>query len=164
MKVFVGFLICLIIALTIYSYRESRLLGQERLRTRDLSSRTALLPMNASLKLQDICAKRAQAFYSLGGYDRRIVTRFANHYDAKLNRCFVEIGESMVGGQPLSSTSLMDAFENREIGQYVYILRGGTHAPETIVAACHVTTPDGKDRRCMSEEEFEALIKPYLDN
>jgi len=52
-----------------------------------------------------------------------------------------------------------DAFERKQYADYMDIGDPTTPAP----ALCSVTLPTGKDQRCRSREEFDNLVKLYME-
>jgi len=77
-----------------------------------------------------------------------------NHYNSHLKKClFLEAREDVERGvRERKQLKLIDLQDNREIGVYVFIYRQST-------TACSV---QGKE--CTSEEEWRALIKPFMED
>ena len=76
----------------------------------------------------------------------------ANHYNQKLNKCFMQVESSDVMG---TGKTISDAFEGKVYA--VLGLRGDE------VKKCSVTLPSGEERICHSSEEFDALVKQYME-
>ncbi len=49
----------------------------------------------ASFYLQEKCAKQAREEFKLYGLDKHEFAEVSNHYNAKLNKCFMLIGETV---------------------------------------------------------------------
>ena len=77
-----------------------------------------------------------------------------NHYNFRLKKClFLEAREDVERGvRERKQLKLIDLQDNREIGVYVFIYRQST-------TACSV---QGKE--CTNEEEWRALIKPFMED
>jgi len=77
-----------------------------------------------------------------------------NHYNSRLKKClFLEAREDVERGvRERKQLKLIDLQDNREIGVYVFAYRQST-------TACSV---QGKE--CQSEEEWRALIKPFMED
>jgi hypothetical protein len=99
----------------------------------------------STLALQEKCAEGAEKFVS------DIQVRFLSqcHYNKKLDRCFVKV---MYFEERRVWTALSDVFENAVIGFYF----PETSEPKSIT--CFV-----ENKKCNSLDEFEALIKPYME-
>ncbi len=119
------------------------------------------LPMKSStnLGLQEQCSKEARAEYLATGHTETDPTDgFEDHYSARLARCFVKIYSTTIGKTSLSTAmSLEDANERKVYGEYM-----GTYGINPI--ARYVVSVSGSQESCHSAEEFEALIKPYLQH
>lgn len=102
--------------------------------------------------LQERCAKQArEAFLNLG-WGKYESAAFENHFNQKLNKCFVQIENSDVMG---TWKTVSDAFEGK-----VYAVLG-LHGDE--VKKCSVTLLSGEERICRSSDEFDALVKQYME-
>ena len=86
----------------------------------------------------------------------QIIGKYENHYNYRLNKCFyLEISDSYERGKsPFRLMRLYDFQESREIGVFV----GTTVFLEEKTAHCWV-----QEKQCASEEEWRALIKPFME-
>lgn len=102
--------------------------------------------------LQERCGKRAMEMFEKDypPAERKGLELFENHYNVKLNRCFM-IEENTTftrhEGKTLSikTITLIDVNDNKIVGEF---------SP----AGCEV-----RERKCRSEQEFRALIKPLME-
>ena len=123
-------------------------------------------PDKLAYELQERCGKQAAAEFKrefrtgIESTKRSTTfTNFRNHYSAKLNAClylltatgFVTDAKGK-SGPPFQSRNLYDLNENHEIG--TFWKREDNDKP----MQCQVT-----GRACASQAEFEALIKPLLE-
>src|SRR5215470_130687 len=81
---------------------------------------------------------------------RQTTSNYEHHYNSRLHKCiYLEVRDTQKSDRPpLRMLSLLDVHEKRTIGKYSK-LEGDRFA------VCWV-----QDKRCQSEEEWRALIKP----
>lgn len=115
----------------------------------------------STLALQEKCSEEAKKFererFELGLHNSDI--SFENHYNKKLDKCFVRIGyyfgiEKGEDGEGYASYgfALYNVFESsKPIGELRYF-------GDYNVRICYVG-----NKRCKTIDEFEALIKPYME-
>jgi hypothetical protein len=116
-----------------------------------------------SLETQGKCSKQATIAFAEGGWNRSAFVDYTNHYNPALNKCFVEIiNNDFVDGHPSHSTILVDAFEGKVYGNYVWINLRGKKWWEVSPVECSVTTFSGEEKHCSSSGEFDALVKDYM--
>ncbi|MEK7810248.1 MAG: hypothetical protein AAB278_00330 [Pseudomonadota bacterium] len=119
----------------------------------------------ARYDLQEKCKKTADEYYHATWSDDPInseeaTTRhyYRNHYNHKLNKCILLVtsfSQPKVKADDRELTMrLIDIQENDEFGSYskVGFTMGGT------LFLCNV-----KHKSCKSQEEWEMLIKPYME-
>jgi hypothetical protein len=76
--------------------------------------------------------------------------RACYHYNARLNKCFyLSIG--MIGNGPYRMLNLFDLHESKAIAVYIQWSDTSKY--------CSV-----RDKQCASEEEWRALIKPFMED
>ena len=134
---------------------------REQLRqSQELNAKLESRLKRANLELQEKCAKQAYEAFKINGYEQDKMAGFTNHYNEKLNRCFVEIENTSVNSGTISTyKSVSDAFEGKGYGSY------GLHTDkkkkywEVPPFECKVTLPSGEEQICRSSDEFDALIK-----
>ena len=83
------------------------------------------------------------------------IAEYRNHYNFRLNKCFyleLSITEPRSGDErPFSSSRLFDLYENTEIGTYQQL-------------GDEVVSCDVQGKECNSLVEYQALIKPFMEN
>jgi len=86
---------------------------------------------------------------------------YTAHYDKKINKCIIKIDASVTNSRP--EIYLYDVVENKQYGEYL-ALRGNNNM--------YPVSPDGKvkpylcvvsDNKCKNQDEFEDLVKPYME-
>ena len=120
----------------------------------------------AAYDLQEKCAQQAaEAFKSQQANERRYGSQsampgYTNHYNARLNRCFIAITES--SGQPFSiSKSIMDVQESKSYAMYADSNPQGRTYSNVKPTFCEVWLPSGEKKTCSSAAEFDELVKVY---
>jgi len=152
-------LVLAVVALGILAYSQETSLRRltERI---DHASRTA------SLELQEKCARQARQDFTQLGWDKDPSASSSNHYNGQLNKCFVLIEDTDTKSVPdtvISSKHLEDAFEGKVFGDYSWMSQKGKKYWEVPPAECTVTLPSGEQKDCHSSEEFDELIKAYME-
>jgi hypothetical protein len=126
---------------------------------------------NEKSELNEQCGKRATEVFTKKWDDQVSVptdtgwtfTTYQNHYNSRSNKCFYLLKREGHWGNYRDNRGLykiimlVDLDENRGIGSY----EGRTTEPtmEEKVIVCSV-----QDKECKSEEEFRALIKPFMED
>jgi len=122
--------------------------------------------LKVEYELQERCGKSAQEYFkrkygngSVVTEDGREETSYANHYNKKLNKCFVTTtlhNYVYKGGQPEYAKSffitLLDVNESKEYGRFFNIY------PKDTPALCEI-----EDKRCASYAEWDATLKTYME-
>ena len=114
-------------------------------------------------ELQEKCGKRAAEIfkneYGNGvdvAFGNTTLSKFTNHYNAKLNKCFILITTSItLNGKKttkLYSEILYDINDNKDYGS---IFKYGSEAKPDY---CQVL-----DNVCESEKEWNIIIKPFME-
>ena len=128
----------------------------------------------STLALQEKCVEGAKKFYTESGRNEVGQQSFnGHHYNKKLDKCFVEIGynygkeevkewkEAFPKSRPLIVPSwevrLYDVFGDSTLTVFPSPFARYYRAQGKVIE-CHV----GK-KRCKSIEEYDALIKPYME-
>jgi hypothetical protein len=130
------------------------------------------LSATANLELQEKCAKQAREQFKLdrrdyeedaakAGAAKEDYAVFTNHYNEKLNKCFM-VTESQVSGTT-TYKFLSDAFERKLYGSYNWQMVPGKKYWEVPPRTCTVTLPTGEEKICHSSDEFDELIKYYME-
>lgn len=124
------------------------------------------LAQQASLDLQERCAKRAESeFHKMSFQKSPEAPTFISHYNVKLNRCLIETFEYDVpwGVEFSNDKFVTDAYEGKLFASYVWRTRTGKKYWEVPPTTCDVTLPSGEETFCKSEEEFDNLVKAYME-
>jgi hypothetical protein len=116
--------------------------------------------------LQEKCAKRARDEFRDLGWEKDPFASFTNHYNEKLNKCFMLIENTDAKTTPgaiYTNRGLYDAFERKSFGEYMRSTADGKKYWEAKPFVCNVTQPSGESVTCKSPDEFDELIKIYME-
>jgi hypothetical protein len=113
-------------------------------------------------ELSERCGKQAaerfEKEWGTGFFDhtdgRQTTSDYEHHYNSRLHKCiYLEIRDTSKGGKPpLRMLNLLDLHEKRTIGRY-------SKMEGDAFLVCSV-----EEKRCKSEEEWRALIKPFMED
>jgi hypothetical protein len=114
-------------------------------------------------KLQQTCSADAQTRFDKGGWDLpayKFRTRFTSHYNDKLNKCFMEVrvDNNLSSKGRYANMFVSDVLEDKDYADYA-----GPGPGSVEPAACNVTSHSGDVKKCHSEEEFENLVRYYME-
>ena len=119
------------------------------------------MPKNATLDLQERCARQAREEFNLEKWGKEESAELTSHYSVALNKCFmlttwVDIPKTPKGAYGVHR-ALRDAFERKTYGDY------GEHSDKGHIFLCEVKTLSGGTKTCASSDEFDVLVKPYME-
>lgn len=155
-------LVIAVAILGLFAYAQTVALRQQRRRVQELTAKLDSVPKTASLELQGKCAKQAQEYLSQFQINDLVDER--NHYNVGLNKCFVETRTaSSQFGNLTTSKILNDAFEGKEYGNFILVVPLNKAEWQVAPAECRVTLPSGEQTICHSSDEFDALVKQYME-
>jgi hypothetical protein len=128
--------------------QNSALVDQQR-QIKELNSKLEAKLQTASLELQEKCSKQAHDFAE---------GLFTSHYNEKLNKCFILIVnmKPQRDGNYVGIKELYDAFEGKSYGEYSW--NTGKLAPYI----CKGTLLSGDEKFCHSSDEFDGIVKLYM--
>ncbi len=119
----------------------------------------------ATLDLQEKCAKQALKEFK-NYWEDRPMADFRNHYNVKLNKCFMQVQSldlHTAPGRRYFYKILYDAFEGKDYAEYAHMSEKNKADWEVPPFMCKVTLLSGEERICHSPEEFDALVKQYME-
>jgi hypothetical protein len=94
------------------------------------------------------------------------MANFENHYNAKVNKCFVQVsnmGSTRKPYVPTVNRIVFDAFEGKGYASYMWMNNQGKKYWEVPPYECTVTSLTGEEKHCASVEEFDELIKQFME-
>ena len=92
-------------------------------------------------------------------------TSFTNHYNVKLNRCLIETEQYAVPFSPdvfWTYKVVSDAYEGTVFASYAWHSDKVKKYWEMPPVECKVTLPSGDEELCTSSDEFDKMIKIYM--
>jgi len=123
-------------------------------------------PDRVAYELQHECRKSAEEYFSkeIGAGinetdDRIFITTSENHYNSRLNKCFILIKSKAIYKAPAEKSNsyedilLQELSENSLYGHY----RGYTHSKKS--SFCNI-----RDWKCESKEQFEKKVKFLMND
>jgi hypothetical protein len=148
--------------LSLILYSQAAALREQRRQLQELNAKLESKSKTTSLELQAECAKQAHEAFKLNGWEGNQWASFTNHYNEKLNKCFVEIENTDTKTSPGKigvTNTVSDAFEGKVYGQYIWISEKNKQYFEVPPFQCEVTLTSGEKKICRSSDEFDALIR-----
>ena len=117
-----------------------------------------------SLALEAECAQQAKIEWLDSGYKRKDLATYQNHYNVKLNKCVMALEiRAVMEDVGWNTLTLYDAFEHKEFASYIWRTQPGKKFSEVPPVTCTVQAPSGGELACRSREEFDELIKAYME-
>ncbi|MGK5077377.1 hypothetical protein [Janthinobacterium sp. HLX7-2] len=118
----------------------------------------------ASLSLQGKCAEQARKMFVSLGYREGGMAAYENHYQTKLNKCMVLLENQTVSQKTVYTFKyVMDAFENKNFGEYIWHTDEVKKYWEVPPMKCNVVALSGEKQICQSEDEFRKLAAAYMN-
>jgi hypothetical protein len=146
-------------------YSQGSALKDSQREIRALEKKLESKSKSESLELQEKCARQAAALFKADGWEKGHMAGFENHYNEKMNRCFILEGDTDPKTTPVRvyiSETLLDAFEHKTLGSYLWVSDPPKKYWEAPPLQCEVTAPSGEKTVCKSSDEFDELVKVYM--
>lgn len=140
-------------------------LKEQQRQVQGLTAKLEVKAKTASLELQEKCAKQAGEVFKSDGWAKEQTAGFENHYNEKMNKCFIMIEDMGVranSGRFSNSKSVSDAFERKNLATYFWMSDKVKKYWEVPPLQCNVTLPSGEKKVCRSSDEFDELVKVYM--
>jgi hypothetical protein len=159
------FLVVAVGVLGIFAYYQDASLREHRRLVQEVTARVEPTSKTANIDLQQKCARQARdaflhdSLVSLEPNDP--LTEFTNHYNSQLSKCFILITKTILSPRDHTSSEyreLSDAYEGKNYGLYNSSYGSG----RSTISMCSVTLPSGEKKACRSSDEFNDLIKVYM--
>ena len=153
----------LVILALLWRGQREALQGQER-QIENLSAQLESNSATVDLELQSKCARQAGEEFKLEGLDHEHFASYSNHFNKQLGKCFgATQNSSFTSGIPSTSKNLVDAYEGRVLAVYWWTNPSGKKYWAVSPIGCEVIMPSGEKKTCHSSEEFDELIKVYME-
>jgi hypothetical protein len=158
----------LVVAVGVLGYithsQTTSLRDQEK-RVLALAAKLDATAKTSSLDLQEKCWKQSQEIFRLGDWHKNQLASFENHYNERVNRCFLIVSDTDTKTAPgtiFVNKILGDAFEERTLGSYTWRSDKVKKYWENPPLECNVILPSGEKKSCNSLDQWEELVKAYM--
>src|SRR5579859_3222535 len=156
MRTVAALLLVVCVGLGLFAYRQVDALREQRQQVQQLNAKLALMSVTNTLDSQEKCARQAREEFKLYGWDKDAMAYVLNHYDAKLNKCFMQVRDTdtrSVPGTIVTSDTVLDAFEGKEYASYIWSTQKNKKYWQVPPLECKVTSLSGQETVCHSSEE-----------
>ena len=165
----IGVFILIFVAACLFFYSklsalETALQGQQP-QIQALDEKLAAKAKIDLLDMQEKCSAQGERTFKSLGFKQDELVQFTSHYDPVLNKCFmfVETSEAKTG-TIWNAKTLVDAFERKEYGYCLWHTVKGKKYWEVPPYYCWVTLPSGEKKICTSSDEFDSLVRIYMES
>jgi hypothetical protein len=148
-----------------FAYSQSLATKDQQTKLAQLATAVHEKAKTGNLDLQQKCAAQAHAQYVQSGWGKDPSAGFVNHYNEKMNSCFMVISSTdtkISPGNVFMNFTLVDAFEGKVFGNYIWRSDPVKKYWEVKPFMCDITLPSGEKKVCHSDAEFKELIKVYM--
>ncbi len=143
-------------------YLQTAALRGQRREVQELKAKLDSLSKATDFDLQGKCAKQALDVWKAGGWDRKKAATYSNHYNEKLKKCFLQIETTTEeSGADVTFETVMDAFESKGYAEFIWKVDHKSGDSKSM--RCSAILPSGEAITCTSPEEFDALVKQYME-
>jgi hypothetical protein len=169
MKLVAAILVLAVLGLAFQLHRQQLTIREQQVRLTELTAKMVVSEANAKpnlLDYQEKCAAQARKAFNDLGYKPNDMAGYENHYNTKLNKCFVFVQNTDATHQPTIWTykTLFDAYAGKTYAAYSWHTVKDKKYSEVPPFTCKVVLPSGDDKLCESDNEFDELIKTYMEN
>jgi hypothetical protein len=121
--------------------------------------------------LQAKCSRDARVWFNENWSRDKdtVLLDFTNHYNKKLNKCFIVVEyhynsnfAGTGGGSWTNDMELSDVYENSKYGRFGE--NHYTYWKPTVTSSSEVISCELLDQKCKTIEEFNGLLRPYMND
>ncbi|MCK9615102.1 MAG: hypothetical protein M0R48_06330 [Candidatus Omnitrophica bacterium] len=111
------------------------------------------------MELENKCFLAASDFFKENGFNPKNCG-FQNHYNSKLNKCFINIKSAKMeeGGRLSFHKLLYDVYNRKKYGEYSWKPEDGKNYWEVKPSICFTL-----DKSCRAVEDYESFAKEYME-
>ena len=155
-------LIVALVALGVLLYLQTAALREQRRQVQELTARLDSMSKAAGFDLQAKCAKQALDAWKAGGWDRKKLATYSNHYNEKLQKCFMQIQTTtQESGADVTFETVTDPFESKGYAEFIWKVDHKSGDSKSM--RCSALLPSGEAITCTSPEEFDEIIQQYME-
>jgi hypothetical protein len=148
-------------------HSQSAVLADQQHQIHDLSTKIDARAKTATLELQEKCSKQAREAYAENGWKKEELASYTNHFNEKMNKCFALIEDATqpkpADGTIITNKILIDAFEGKTYGEYTWRSDKVKKYWEVAPFYCKGTLTSGEEKVCHSSDEFDEIVKLYME-
>jgi len=114
--------------------------------------------VTSDIDLQTKCSAQAKIFFDYyTGANKNQSNEYSNHYNSKLNKCFVLIKHHALDGFDFDTKDLFDAIEKSQYGSF---------GSGSIGNHCDLYSDGNKNnvKLCETEESFDVFVSGYMES
>lgn len=163
----------LLVVVGILSWRLTAEVAQKGLLRGELEQLTGQLADKSkleSLQFQEKCAEQAKkVFHALGYKDEQQNLNtdiYQSHYNTKIGKCFMAVESTNMTTSPgtqFTTRILLDAFEQREYAEYMWMSRKDKKYWEVPPTVCKLIASSTSEQICKSEDDYKAFVAKYVE-
>jgi hypothetical protein len=149
MKVASAVLLLTCVGLCLLVYSQATTLRAQRQQIQQLDSKLVAASTTTTIDLQEKCARQSREEYRSDGWEKRSMAGFTNHFNTRMNKCFMEIQDTDTTSSPgtvITSKTLSDAFEGKVYGTYIWSTDKKKKYWEVPPLECDVILPSGEKK------------------
>jgi hypothetical protein len=135
--------------------------------SRDVATAIALffswsLASAQTLQQQEMCASQAKIYFQEQALDG--LTDYESHYNIKLGKCLVFLQQTKYLPDQIRSVErlLIDAYGRHIYANYWWKSVPGKSPREVAPVTCELIPTLAEKHSCKTQEEFDALVSPYM--
>lgn len=160
MRIQISILLAAVIGLGVLAVQQATMIREQQIQLVAANDRSKV----EALGLQAKCAQQAKAEWAEMGYKANDMATYRNHYNTRLNRCFMHFESRIItDGVGWDNRSVVDAFEHVGYASYMWKTVPDKKFADVPPVICTVQKASGEEQVCQSRDEFDNLIKAYME-
>jgi hypothetical protein len=157
MKAAIVLLVLAVGVLCSFAYSQNAALQQQQREVKQLQARLDTIPKTANIELREKCARQAREEFKLYGWDKESMADVVNHYDTKLDKCFM-----MVRSTDAKSTSISFNTLRRGLGELKARFQLSGNATYRDLAPWSDDKSRVADRRQLQNDQTVGIVPPSM--
>ncbi len=114
------------------------------------------------------CAEQSRKVFDESGYSKSEFAIYEDHYVDRLDKCMMQVlhTDAQTGRDNAIWVyiNVVDPFQGKQYGTYSWHTETNKKYSVAPPFTCEVTLPAGERQACHSIDEFEKLVKPYMED
>ena len=149
--------------------RQQQTLTQQQRQIQTLTTALADRSKQETAALQEKCAAQAERFFrsfvsdARQGGNNRSSFDYANHYQTRLDKCFVALlSNAITNREVVVGRLLFDAYERKELAEYYSVFPSKAGSAEKMLI-CSIFNETGESTTCSDRAAYEAFVKRFME-